>query len=224
MIAEIPPSEHMEAELRQIRGVVAVRVVSSADAIAEIHVLAGLSRPVKQIIRDVESICAARFRVNIDHRCISVAQIDIGDGVDTDVLPRLQLHNMRQESTGDKVAFTVQFAAADQVFNGEAEGPAIGAWRPKVAALAAVHALEDCLGDTVGVNLGEVKQFEMAGKRGYMVVVSLLTRSGEDKLLGCTLVQYDDAEACVRAVLDAVSRRITNTAFGAGTKNANTAV
>ena len=67
---------HIEETLRLIPGVLSARVVGDAGDPSEIHVLAGSERHPKQIARDVESCLAAKFDLVVDHRKISVAQME----------------------------------------------------------------------------------------------------------------------------------------------------
>ncbi|MBN2565337.1 MAG: hypothetical protein JXB46_06470 [Candidatus Eisenbacteria bacterium] len=58
-------------------------VADDQGGILEVHVVADASRSAKQIARDVESMIVAKLGTQMDHRKISVAQIDPGDGGDS---------------------------------------------------------------------------------------------------------------------------------------------
>lgn len=206
MVASVPLAERIEAVLRQIRGVVAVRVVATDSAVTEIHVLAQLARPAKQVVRDIESVCAARFHLDIDHRCVSVAQIEVPTG--RKILQRPRLFSVRVEAIGEEVTAAVQLIVGDDIISGEARGPAAGAFRPRLTAKATVLALESLLDGACRLDLEDLREFRMAQHQGYVCAVSLLSHSGEEKLIGCALVRTDVPEACARAVLDAVNRRL----------------
>src|SRR5438309_621017 len=71
----------LEDALRQIPGVRAASVVTGPDAQpTEIHILADRLKPAKQVVRDIQSLAMARYDLDIDHRIVSVVQIDDGEG------------------------------------------------------------------------------------------------------------------------------------------------
>src|ERR1700733_14894418 len=71
----------LEDALRQIPGVRAASVVTGPDAQpTEIHILADRAKPAKQVVRDIQSLAMARYDLDIDHRIVSVVQIDEADG------------------------------------------------------------------------------------------------------------------------------------------------
>src|SRR3712207_4731293 len=67
--------ERLERDLRKVQGVESARVVGDEDP-AEIHIVSSLTRTPKQVVRDVQSLAAARFDMPIDHRIVSVVQLD----------------------------------------------------------------------------------------------------------------------------------------------------
>src|SRR5438067_995582 len=67
----------IEKELCRLPAVNAARIV--ADDIGrpkELHILAGPGKSPKQIARDVQSVAMATFGMELDHRIISVVQLD----------------------------------------------------------------------------------------------------------------------------------------------------
>jgi hypothetical protein len=65
----------LERDLLRVPGVKSVRVVGD-DSPTEIHIVASSKRPPKQVVRDVQSLAAAGFGMPIDHRIVSVVQLD----------------------------------------------------------------------------------------------------------------------------------------------------
>src|SRR5207248_11226560 len=70
-----PRLDGLEVELHKIPGVTGVRVIGD-QAPSEIHIVATPGRPAKQVVRDVQSLAAAGFGMSIDHRIVSVVQLD----------------------------------------------------------------------------------------------------------------------------------------------------
>ena len=61
----------LEETVSKINGIFDCRIVAIDDEIKEVHVLASPRRMPKQIVRDIESACMARFNVRIDHKKVS---------------------------------------------------------------------------------------------------------------------------------------------------------
>ena len=70
-----PRLTQLEDELQKVSGITGARVVGD-DAPTEIHIVAGPGRTPKQLVRDVQSLAAASFDMQIDHRIVSIVQLD----------------------------------------------------------------------------------------------------------------------------------------------------
>src|SRR3954451_21994110 len=69
----------IEKELCRLPAVNAARIVSDdIGRPTELHILASAEKSPKQIARDVQSVAMATFGMEIDHRIISVVQLDRG--------------------------------------------------------------------------------------------------------------------------------------------------
>lgn len=65
----------LEQDLLRVPGVRSARVVGG-DVPSEIHIVTTSKRSPKQVVRDVQSLAAAGFGIPIDHRIVSVVQLD----------------------------------------------------------------------------------------------------------------------------------------------------
>ena len=65
----------LEQQLLRVPGVRRARVVGG-DVPSEIHIVTTSKRSPKQVVRDVQSLAAAGFGLPIDHRIVSVVQLD----------------------------------------------------------------------------------------------------------------------------------------------------
>ena len=70
--------QRLQEELQRIPAVRSARVIGN-DQPSEIHIVAGAERPAKQVVRDVQSLSAAAFGMTIDHRIVSVVQLEDED-------------------------------------------------------------------------------------------------------------------------------------------------
>ena len=67
----------VERELCRIPDVRAARIVANdAGDPVEVHILASTGKGAKQLVRDVQSVAIASGGLDIDHRIISVVQLD----------------------------------------------------------------------------------------------------------------------------------------------------
>ena len=70
----------LEDELCRLTGVHAVRVVGDRSGRpVEVHVLADPSKPAKQTVRDVRAVAQTMFGIELDHRIVSVAQLNTNE-------------------------------------------------------------------------------------------------------------------------------------------------
>ena len=71
------PLEAVEQALDGLRDVRSAKVIADGGgSILAVHVVSSSERSAKQIARDVESVLVAKLGIAIDHRKISVAQMD----------------------------------------------------------------------------------------------------------------------------------------------------
>jgi hypothetical protein len=225
----------LEDALRRLPSVRAASVVTGPDAVpTEVHVLAAPGKPAKQVVRDVQSLALARHGIEIDHRIVSVVQLEDQDiasvapataesgksgeagesgesaessesGSTAGSRPVLISISLRTTSTDTEAGVTV--AHDGHVFEGKAAGPAGAGHRPRIVAAAALRALDDLIGTTAEVESAVVAQF--GGRYVAVCVITLAEpRFGELALSGSAPVRDDEVAAVVRSVLDALNRRI----------------
>ncbi len=66
----------VEEIVSKLPGVHGARIVNDEDGeMVEIHVLADVSKPAKQLVRDIETAIFAASGVKIDRKIVSIAQI-----------------------------------------------------------------------------------------------------------------------------------------------------
>ncbi len=187
-------------------------VVNDWGAIEEIHILTGLGRNPKQIVRDVQSALKAQWDITVDRRKVSIAQIQSGIPEPTSRLRYSSIELKTDARTGksdisvtlDRVVDkeTPQYvgkATCDSTETSTLLGVA------RATCLAANLTLEPPHAFFVDdVATGQIGQY-----RSVSVLVDLLTpKHNQEQMVGCALVKRDLHEACVRATLDAMNRRL----------------
>jgi hypothetical protein len=198
-----------EEAIRRIRDVMAVRLVAApGGAISEIHVLSGSSRSAKQIVRDIESSLMAKFGLSVDHKKISVAQVDGGGQVSWGS-GRLRLLGVRYAVDSGAVEAEVKVEFEEVVQTATVSRPATAANRLRVPAEAVLNAVSEYFNSNHRMALDDVLLIDFRGWRIALSAISLLTPEGEETLIGTSLVRSAEAEAAARSALDAVNRRFT---------------
>jgi hypothetical protein len=194
--------------INDIEGIVSSKVkLDDMGNLVEIHALADKSRNAKQIVRDIQSAVTARFNLEIDHRIISIAQLNCDSVVHREM--RIVFKGMEVASKGLEIDVKVILSHGDKDLCGSQKGINTTTSINRTIAQATLKALADFL------NIGEIFVVEDVGtlniaKTSVVVVaVTCVDKNGEQLLIGSSMNLGDIKEAVVKATLDAVNRRIT---------------
>jgi hypothetical protein len=200
----------LEENLTRMSSVDAARVVNQGSTITELHVIAAADKPAKQVVRDVQSLAMARFGVAIDHRVISVVQIsphqlDVTSGA------RAALLRVDESPNGTRTTIQVTLRHQDQEHTGSATGPAVMAARHRLVGEATINAIEQTFPTMLPIALDAIS-IAAVGQNEVVVavVVSASQRGAEDLNVGSAVVAHDPDDAAVKAVLNALNRRLGN--------------
>ncbi len=187
-------------------------VINDWGAIEEIHILTGLGRNPKQIVRDIQSALKAKWDISVDRRKISVAQIRVGL---PDPLGRLRYSGIEFWTDGltGRTDLTVTLETGtegqDTVYVGKAQCDATESAILLGVAKATCLAVNLALEPPHAFFVDDVATLEIGMTQAVAVLVDLLTpRKNHEQMVGCALVRRDIRESCVRATLDAVNRRM----------------
>lgn len=102
----------------------------------------------------------------------------------------------------------VVLAAPDRTAAGDATSTATWRGHHRAVAAATVVAVEELVGGRVRIELDHVDVATYGPDRTALVGLTLVTGSGAERLSGSAVVREDECRAVVRAVLDALNRRI----------------
>ena len=197
----------IEAILCRLRGIVAVSVVTDAHGdLAEIHVLAGGDRPPKQVVRDVESALMARLGCAVDHKIISVAQVE--DGSPRYDHSRLKFSDVSISLNGNHTEATVRLTKDGAICSGTASGTSSQVAQMKLIAHATLQAIGESGLTSAGITLEDVEEVALGGRRIAVVLVNIITDRDEETLTGSAVIKQDTWKGVVNATLDAVNRRL----------------
>ena len=180
-------------------------VCNENDEVKEIHILAGATRNIKQLVRDVQSAISAKFGISIDYKIISIAQINENEFRDT----RLKLDTISVKNIDNIIEAVVTLASEDKVFEGISKRVKSKSNKLKAIAEAALNALESYLEIGQVFYLEDLQTFLIAGKELNACVIGFSFAGKEELLAGCSIVSADENESVVKAVLSAVNRKIS---------------
>ena len=200
--------------LAKIPGVFSANVcVDSLGELSDIHILATTRRNTKQISKDIQAAVAAAFQKEIDHRIISIAQIE-GDrygGVcySEEFSPvRLRYSGMNVYMHEGKRTYEVRLCRDEQEFVGTSECANSPRQKQRAVAQATIMALEGAIGLNRQLNLLMVHTVEMEGISVVFTVIECPASLDGRLLIGAAHLNRndDEAECVVRATLDALNR------------------
>jgi hypothetical protein len=214
----------VEDLIRSFSGVESARIALDAEgALREIHVLADSSRPPKAIVRDIESGLRARWGLVVDHRRISVAQMD-----DTPRRPkwmrlRLQQISVQTDPVRGRIEVAVSLApeaprdafgrpvydpeVPNVIWQGRAAGASGGGLGIRLAAEATLQALNQSLLPQHTFSVVDLQRVAIGDRDAVLCLMQYQApRGAAEMLTGSALVRNDPLEAAVRCVLNSTNR------------------
>lgn len=215
----------MERDLARIPAVSSARVVEDGGQVNEVHIVCGTGRSPKLIGRDVQSLLAARWGVDIDHRKVSVVQLEDGgapvDLTDEEVVAAAEapvsgvdpgssaprLLRVGVSVAGDEAEATVAMASGGREVVGQARGVPSWVGQRRLAAMAALEAFAALVPDLGNCELGEITLLG-AGAESVVVVSVSSWRDGLERTYAGAAPVGSGGE--LRAAADAVLRAFPN--------------
>jgi hypothetical protein len=208
--------EHLLAGLE---GVDAIKLVPDGKGgVQEIHVLSSSGLGAKQIVRNIESALMAEFSIEIDHRKISVAQVQAVDIPRAEPQPvhspslaaavaetagrEVLLHTFDVERRGGQAICRVKLHKGESEHVGEAEGADYATVRLEVAASAVLRALEEAYDSSIS----DVSSTQVEGQPLVIALVRAFAGRRSTTLPGVSRVHDSLEEAAILACLDATNR------------------
>lgn len=196
----------IEASLSQLRNVVSVRVVADeANKIKEIHALMSGDRNPKQVVRDIESAILTRHGLKVDHKTISVAQMDPGVAA----IERLRWLDVALSQEGRKAKAAVTVQRSGRAYVGSADGQRSSYNVLRLVAEATIRAIEGACSIEDRFAVQDLATIELGGQTVVVALISLVGDQADQLLTGSAVVQQSDtSRAVAHATLDALNRRV----------------
>jgi hypothetical protein len=204
-------SSALETVISSLRDISSVRVVMDhAGTIEEIHVITDSVRAPKQVVRDIESAIMARFGIELDHKKVSIAQVQNGNPLRFGE-SRLRFLDVAISMSGAKGEATVRLRRGETVYTGSATGHSSSHNQLRLISTATLRAIENGQGADGRLVLEDVTAgVHLSGRTIVVVLVSMLNSRDDDFLTGSAIVKQDLWKAVVNATLDAVNRRLAS--------------
>ncbi len=207
-MAQSQKSEEYQALLNRLPGVVSSKVLlDDSGQVTEIHILADMGRGAKQIVRDVQSALLTKYDISVDHKIISIAQVDEG-GIQIRH-SRLVIGRVDLQIEQGKAQAGVVLIKDGETFEGTAVGGNSVQGRLRVVVEATLTAIHKCIGSDFVFALSDIARVNLAGQYTILLTVLHYAGYGTEYLSGSSIVKDDEYMAAVRATLDAVNRRLS---------------
>lgn len=223
--------DQLEAEVRKIAGVKNARIVG-AEAPEEIHIVATATRSPKQVVRDVQSLAAAAYGLPIDHRIVSIVQLEEAEPPPPPSTIKLDPEPQPEPVMAETAAHHDRRPVLDRVVLGsrghtgwvevslkwpdgtETDGSGTAGssreTRARGAARALIKALEPVLRERgAELELDQVLIHRMDSADSVFARATFFEGGNVTPVVGSALVHDDVASAAVRALLHAVNRKLS---------------
>jgi hypothetical protein len=206
----------LEEDLKRVTGIKSARVVG-VDTPSEIHIVATPGRSAKQLVRDVQSLASAGYGIEIDHRIVSVVQLEDATPQEISLVSTNGLVTRRPvldavvlSSQGDTGWVKVTLKWPDGT---STEGAAPATTDRESRARAATHALVKALEPTLKerkteIDIQQVLVQPLGSGDSVLVQGSFLQGKVKTSFLGSALISDDVATASVHALLQAINRKL----------------
>ena len=213
----------LERTLCRIPHVTSARVVpDGGDTVRELHIVATLDKPAKQVVRDVQSVAMASFGVTVDRNVVSVVQLDADDqpsgarapspagaAMVLPVVERTLLAGMTLRSSQGLSSVSVMLRWNGREVEGSASRPATGLSLHRLAAEATLDALGQLRPDAATGDIDSVEVRDLGSRQVALVSVARRSSYLDEVLVGTARVRAaGELDAVARAVLDATNRRL----------------
>jgi hypothetical protein len=210
----------VEKELCRVPEVNAARIVTdAAGRPKEVHILASTAKAPKQIARDVQSVAMATFGLELDHRIISVVQLDEQQIETVTTAPvgwtRVAIEGISSELAGMRSKVSVTLRRSGNQATGFGEGSIAELARHRTVAQATLDALRHLLPAAESADVETASVVRVGHREVAIVVLVFVVPPHEEVVSGSAIVRRgNEAEALARAVLDGTNRRLANQAEG----------
>lgn len=194
-----------EKTINKVDGIINSKIVVDGDQATEIHILADSLRSPKQIVRDVETALLVTYDYRVDRKIVSIAQTE---SEDKKGLRRIRFTGISLSTYENIVECTIKLDHDGEEFCITERGIRTSSGKKLIIARAAVKAVEVIIGQTSIFDVQNVLIHNYNDISFVSVLINMISRNGEETLIGSAIVRNNADEAIAKAALDAVNRRL----------------
>ena len=195
----------IEKTIEKLNSVISSKIILGENKeIEEVHIVSNGFRAAKQIVRDIQSVLIATYNVQIDHKIISIAEIQ--DESLKKAQSRLKLVSISHDNKGQKVAIKVSLDNNRDVFENSTAGINTSRNIDRMLVDVTLKTVEDAYGYEDTFILEDIKLVNVSMEKVVIVVITCIKDSYIKRLCGSSLIKSDYKEAVVKATLDALNR------------------
>jgi hypothetical protein len=195
----------IEKSINSLNGVLFSKIgLDNNKEIKEIHIITKDSCSPKKICRDVESLLMAKYNIEIDYRKISIAQV----AEEKVFSQRLKFTDLLISSEGGNLQVVIKLENNNKVFEGKINCVNWEKNREYIVTRATLEAITSFLNGKVFFQAEEIKKVNLDDREVVLISINLINAQGKEKLVGAALIEDDPHRSLVKAILQAVNRRI----------------
>ncbi len=231
-----------ERWIKQIHGVRQCKIdLDGNGEVTGVHVVAGMEREARHVVRDVEGLLKARLGMNVFYKKIGVVQVvDSEPGPEEDeekvaaaspaaelgavepleavlleeaLQPRIQCGGVGLLSSERSVKAEVELRAGCLEARGCEEGSNHSGSEVLLVARAAVSAVRQMVDEPVVLNLADIQVAQIGGEEVMLTAIDLVEGRRSERLYGTCATRHNRQQAIVYSVLDALNRRVSLLTF-----------
>lgn len=201
--------ELIEKTIEKLDSVVSCKIISDENNnFEEIHIVSNGVRTAKQLVRDTQSILIATYNIQIDHKKISIAEIQ--DDSLKRVASRLKIMSVSHDNNGQRAIVKVVLDNHRDIFENSKMGINTSRNVDRMLVDATLRTVEDAHGLEETFILEDIKTVNISTGKAILVVITCFNNSIEQRFCGSCLITNDYKEAVVKATLDALNRYVSH--------------
>lgn len=194
----------IEDLIKNLKSVINCRILlNDNDSIKEVHIVANESRSAKQISRDIQSILATVYGMEMDYKKISIAQVK--DTPQTHDDRCLRIKSIERTSMQSKYFVKVTLEKDQEIFVGESTGMNNATLCLRLTGEAAVLAIEQFLQEENIMSLDDIKIVNIANIQTVVVALTVYSEDQSVEFCGSAILNHDSFDCVVRSVMDAIN-------------------
>ncbi|MFW5998664.1 MAG: hypothetical protein ACOC4G_06170 [Bacillota bacterium] len=195
--------EDLKEKIQQLDGIISCKITGNSD-IEEVHIIADKERQPKRIVRDIETIVLVNRDKEIDHKKISIAQINSIDEKNSS--RKVKIRSIYQEHNEPiiHIELTINNEDISKKIESSFEQP--------ISSIVARGIVEMIMEYTEFTGKIRVENIFRTGIYNEILVVELIlfrSHTNKEKLVGAVYIDNNLPLAAGKACLKALNRKIT---------------